>query len=64
MRHTRHLGIRTIGFQVVTEHSLPIGFLPGMDGVPVPVLDHVGAAGYVGVNVQAQLAIIGRELCG
>ena len=30
----------------------------------MPVLDHVGAGGEIGVDVFAQLAVVGRELPG
>src|SRR5438034_9712010 len=56
----RDLGIGTVGFEVVTENAFPISLLTGMDGMPMPVLNHIGAAGNVSVDVQEHLAGVGR----
>ncbi len=56
--------IGAVGLEVVGEDALPVGLLVGGDGGPVPVLDHVGAVGEVGVDVFAQLAVVGRVLVG
>ena len=64
VRGARDLGVGAVGFEVVREDAFPVGFLPGVDGVPVPVLDHVGAAGEMGVDVEAELAVVGRVLKG
>ena len=45
MRGAADLSVRAVGLKVVTEHALPVGFLASVDGVPVPVLNHVCAVG-------------------
>ena len=62
VRGTAHLRIGTIGLEVVRQDALPVSLLIRGNGSPVPVLDHVGAAGEIGVNVFAELTIVGRKL--
>ncbi len=57
-------GIRAIRFEVVAQHAFPVSLLAGMNRVPMPILDHVGPARYVRVNVEAQLPVVGRKLAG
>ncbi len=61
VRGAGDFGVGAVGLEIVAEDALPVGLLSGVDGVPVPVLDHVGAAGDVGVDVEAQLAVVGRD---
>ena len=64
MRGAADFGVGAVGLEVVREDALPVGLLVGGDGGPVPVLDHVGAVGEMGVDVFAQLAVVGRVLAG
>ena len=64
VRGAGDFGVGAVRLEVVDEHTLPVGLLPGWDGGPVPVLDHVGAAGEVRVDIEAELAVVGRILVG
>src|ERR1035438_1529352 len=64
MRGPAYLGIGAVWLQIVRSHTLPIRLLVGSDRGPMPVLHHVGAAGEVGVDVLAHLAVVGRKLEG
>src|SRR5437016_6087613 len=44
------------------QYGLAIGLLTVMDRVPVPILNHVRAGSGMGVNIQAQLAIVWWKL--
>jgi hypothetical protein len=57
-------GVGAVGLEVVAQDAFPVCLLPGVDGVPVPVLDHVGAAGEIGVDIESDLTVVGRELAG
>ena len=57
-----HLRVSTIGLEVVRQDALPVGLLVRGNGSPVPVLDHVRAIGEIGIDVFAELAVVGRKL--
>ncbi|MNT71416.1 hypothetical protein D3C72_2098970 [compost metagenome] len=46
----------------MTEQTLPIGIEGVMNGMPVPVRDHIGTRGKVAERLQAQLAWIRRPM--
>ena len=57
-----HLGVHAVWFEIVRQNALPVGLLIAGDRRPMPVLDHVGAAGEIGVDIFTKLAIVGRKL--
>ena len=48
----------------MAQDAFPVSLLTGVDRVPVPILDHVGAGGEIGVDVEPELAVVRRELPG
>ncbi len=56
------LPVDAVRLQVVAEEPLPVGLLPVVEGVPVPVLDHARPARHVGPGLEPELAVPGREL--
>ena len=62
VRGAREFGIGAARLQIVREHALPISFLAVVQGMPVPVFDHVGAGRRHQVDILPQLAVIGRKL--
>src|SRR5437879_13149751 len=62
VRGAADFSVSAVRFKMVRQHSLPVRFLPSMNGVPMPVFDHVRTRREVRINVQAELSVVGREL--
>src|SRR3974377_1657459 len=58
------LSVRAVGFEVMAEHAFPVGLLARVDGMPVPVFNHIRAAGNVSIDIEAQLPVVWRVLAG
>src|ERR1039457_1668224 len=48
----------------MAQDPLPVSLLTGVDRVPVPIFDHVGAGRQIRVDVETELSVVGRELPG
>ena len=62
MRGTADLGVSATGFEIVPQHALPVSLLVSRNRGPMPILDHVGAVGEMGINIFAELPVVGRKL--
>jgi len=61
MRDPAHLRIGAVGSRSWLSTPFQYVSCPAWIGVPVPVLDHVGTAGNIGVDVQPKLPIARRK---
>ena len=55
-------GIHPVGLQVVRQHTFPVGLLAVVQRRPMPVGDHVGPGGDVGVGCETELTGVRRVL--
>src|SRR4051794_17281252 len=56
------LAIHPPGQAAVGKNTAPVGLSPKVQGVPVPVFDHLGAAGYESPRCLPPLAVVGRAV--
>ena len=54
--------VRVILLEILRQNTLPVGFDRIVQRVPVPVLDHVGAARQMRVSLQPQLPVEGQPV--
>ena len=50
------LPVDVVFLEIVAQDPFPVGLKRIVDGMPVPVFDHVRAGGQMAVCLQAQLA--------